>query len=62
MNIKEQIRRMTPPCAKCPYKLGRVQTVVNPCPQCRENGYRTFERFQRERTVGDRGVDGGDET
>lgn len=24
------------PCVKCPYKLGLVHTVVNPCPQCRQ--------------------------
>lgn len=35
-------------CAKCPYKLGLVHTVVNPCPQCKENGYQTFERFQKQ--------------
>lgn len=39
--------RVTPPCSKCPYKLSLVQTVVNPCPQCKENGYQTFERFQK---------------
>ena len=38
------------PCAKCPYKLGLVHTVVNPCPQCKANGYQTFERFQKQAT------------
>ena len=33
------------PCAKCPYKLGIVETPVNPCPQCRQNGYETYKRF-----------------
>lgn len=47
MNAKDFIRHLKPPCAKCPYKLGLVHTVVNPCPQCRENGYQTFERFQK---------------
>ena len=27
------------PCAKCPYKLGLVETLVSPCPQCMQNGY-----------------------
>lgn len=45
MSMKDFIRQIKPPCAKCPYKLGLVHTVVNPCPQCRENGYRTFEQF-----------------
>ena len=34
------------PCAECPYKLGLVHTVVNPCPQCKENGYKTYEQFK----------------
>lgn len=36
-----------PPCLKCPYKLGFIHTLINPCPQCKENGYKTFEQFQR---------------
>ena len=48
MNMKSLIHHITPPCAKCPYKLGLVHTVVNPCPQCKENGYQTFERFQQQ--------------
>ena len=41
------------PCVKCPYKLGLVHTVVNPCPQCRENSYQMFERFQKELLSGE---------
>lgn len=37
------------PCAKCPYTLGQVKTLVNPCPQCKANGYRMFERFTKGR-------------
>jgi len=48
MSMKDLLRQIKPPCAKCPYKLGLVQTLVNPCPQCRDNGYQMFERFQRE--------------
>lgn len=33
------------PCAKCPYKLGAVETPVNPCPECKQNGYKSYERF-----------------
>ncbi len=33
------------PCAKCPYKLGAVETPVNPCPQCKLNNYDACERF-----------------
>jgi hypothetical protein len=33
------------PCLKCPYKQGKIHTLVNPCPQCRLNGYKTYEIF-----------------
>ena len=52
MKANDLIHHMNPPCAKCPYKLGLVHAVVNPCPQCKENGYQTFERFQKQ-TSGD---------
>ncbi len=34
-----------PPCSKCPYKLGLIHTVRNPCPQCKHNNYHTYKRF-----------------
>ena len=43
------------PCVKCPYKLGLVHTVVNPCPQCRDNSYQMFERFQKDLISGEQG-------
>lgn len=46
LGIKHFIHHIKPPCAKCPYKLGLVHTIVNPCPQCRKNGYQSYERFQ----------------
>ena len=36
------------PCAKCPYKLGIIKTIVNPCPHCKENGYSFYERITKE--------------
>lgn len=42
------IYQMKPPCPKCPYTLGILHTVSNPCPQCKANGYQSFERFKRE--------------
>lgn len=33
------------PCAKCPYTLGLIRTLTNPCPQCKQNGYESYERF-----------------
>ena len=48
MKLNNLLHQIKPPCNKCPYKLGLVHTVVNPCPQCKENGYQTFERFQKQ--------------
>jgi uncharacterized protein YegL len=31
------------PCSKCPYKLGIVKCVNNPCPDCKLNNYKTYE-------------------
>ena len=36
------------PCRICPYKLGIVKTFVDPCPQCRKNGYSFFKRLNGE--------------
>jgi len=33
------------PCTNYPYKLGQVQTISNPCPQCKQNGYDSYERY-----------------
>jgi len=46
--MKQFVHQIKSPCVKCPYKLGLVQTLTNPCPQCKENGYQMYERFQRE--------------
>jgi hypothetical protein len=54
MELNKLIQQIKPPCAKCPYKLGLVHTTVTPCPQCKENGYQMFERFQRELSADDR--------
>ncbi len=45
MSLKEKMWK-NPPCSKCPYKLGTVQTLVNPCPTCKLNNYQMFEQFQ----------------
>lgn len=36
------------PCNKCPYKLGQIQTVINPCPQCKLNGYQGYEQLKKQ--------------
>lgn len=50
MKIARLIYQIKPPCSKCPYTLGEVHTFTNPCPKCKENGYRMYERFLREIT------------
>ena len=45
LNKKNSLYRLKAPCGKCPYKLGLVRTIVNPCPQCKADHYRTYERF-----------------
>lgn len=45
MKRKEIISRKKAPCAKCPYKLGLVMTLVNPCPRCKLNGYSSYDWF-----------------
>lgn len=49
MKLKDLARHAKPPCPQCPYTLGLVHTLTNPCPQCRENGYKTYERFIKQR-------------
>lgn len=43
-----KIRRVIPPCSKCPYKLGLIKTTVNPCPQCQLNNYEAFNEFKKQ--------------
>jgi hypothetical protein len=33
------------PCSECPYKLGLVRTLVNPCPMCKLYNFKTYEKF-----------------
>ena len=46
MNSKDLLNKIIPPCSKCPYKLGQVETLKNPCPECKLNNYRTYETFK----------------
>ncbi len=38
--------KLVKPCKKCPYKLGIVKTITNPCPQCMLNNYNMYEIFK----------------
>lgn len=48
MKLIEIISQKKTPCGKCPYKLGIIETPVNPCPECRLNGYKTYEWFRKQ--------------
>lgn len=48
MKLKEIITQKKVPCGKCLYKLGLVETLANPCPECRMNGYRSYEWFRKQ--------------
>ena len=45
VETKNPLYRLKAPCGKCPYKLGLVHAIVNPCPQCKADHYRTYKRF-----------------
>ena len=32
-------------CTQCPYRLGIIEAVICPCPQCRLNSHGIFGRF-----------------
>ncbi len=46
--MKNFINKVQAPCNKCPYKLGKIQMVVNPCPQCKLNGYQGYKQFKKQ--------------
>ena len=37
MKIKKLFNYIKSLCKKCSYKLGLIQAVINPCPQCKLN-------------------------
>ncbi len=47
MGMKKVFYRIKPPCHKCPYTFGLVHTLINPCPQCKSNGYQSYEWFKK---------------
>lgn len=48
VEIKKELRWKKEPCKECPYKLGLIRTPVNPCLQCKMNGYSSFETFKKQ--------------
>lgn len=47
--MKNKLNKSIHPCTKCPYKLGLVRTVVNPCPQCKQNGYSFYKQYTQNK-------------
>jgi hypothetical protein len=45
VEMKKIVYGIKPPCPKCPYTLGHVQFVTNPCPECKANNYRMYEEL-----------------
>ncbi len=58
MELKKIMYKIKPPCPKCPYTLGQVRAPVNPCPQCKANGYRSYELFKAGQVPSGEGAKG----
>jgi len=43
--IKDIVNKIIPPCPKCPYTLGHVKFVANPCFQCKSDNYNMYYRL-----------------
>jgi len=53
MGLKKLVNTVKPPCYKCPYMLGQIVFVTDPCCQCKTNNYDTYYRLiggQQKRT------------
>lgn len=48
MNIRRLFDQIKQPCRECSYRTGLVETTFNPCPQCKLNGYQTYEQFKKQ--------------
>lgn len=48
ISTKNNILKSNPPCDKCPYKLGIIKTLTNPCPHCKITGYSTYKQFLKQ--------------
>ena len=50
MSLRNLIDKIKPPCPKCPYTLGLVKFVVDPCPNCKHNGYNMYYKLTKAST------------
>ena len=46
--MNNPINKSIPTCPQCPYKLGIIKTLTNPCPHCKMTGYSTYKRFLKQ--------------
>jgi len=37
------------PCSRCPYTLGQVEFVDNPCPNCKLNNYQMYHMLTKDK-------------
>lgn len=49
LEIKKLLYLIKPPCPKCPYTLGQVEFVYNPCPNCKLNNYQMYYIFTKNK-------------
>lgn len=47
MKLQVLLYKLYPPCPRCPYRLGLIKTTVNPCPQCKMNGYNSYITYRK---------------
>ena len=49
MKLERLINKIIPPCHKCPYKLGHVKFVIDPCPRCKVDNYSMYYQLTQRR-------------
>jgi len=54
LKIKDVIGKK-PPCIQCPYALGQVKMLRDPCPECKLNNYQMYEILQKGKFIGNSG-------
>lgn len=55
--MKSEINKLNLPCNKCPYKLGLIKTLINPCPKCKMTNYSTYKEFIKQMDKGEKHED-----
>lgn len=42
---------LKPPCPQCPYTLGQVKFIDNPCPNCKLNNYQMYHVLAKDKYI-----------